>query len=594
MKLVSNKVEPIQWQRAVSDDAAFANSLTEDLPVSFQRKILGEYVRRYRAKPTAANVFLRILVERLRAQLIPLTAIATNDTAAAFAKRHARAALFAVANECELIPRYNFLKTFVEGYGLTAPFTGMKINAERATVACLKMTCVEWWTRQVKNFAARIREYLAISVGFVGSKKSQSPYASLDCRRAFKARQEKNKEFLENNYVALEFEGTDGLSDFEVISLAAASKAGVSNPEIRRLELMTRLRGMESQASDQGFDAVFYTITAPSKFHKNSKKWDGSSPRDTQKYLVNQWAKMRAEINEEEIRIAGMRVVEPHADATPHWHMLLFVEPGQREKLTEIMRRYALQMDTDEKGAQENRFAAVVIDKSKGDAVGYIAKYISKNINAANCETDFDEETGRTLLDGVDGVLSWASTHGIRQFQFVGGAPVTIWREMRRERSALDNAELEAIRVESDAGRFSEWLALMGGLFVRRQDLPVRLEKADKLSKYGETLKKVTGFCGYGLSVVTRKAWVQVGTIAAFAFALGKAQAAPAWSAGNNCKLLSGASKAPGAQSKTPAKNSKSPEVLWNSGSAQAESTPGYIASFKNFLKTGSTKHVIA
>jgi hypothetical protein len=600
MKLVANKIEvaPEYWRlRAANQDAAFANELTEDLPASFQRKILADYLKRYEKRPSAANVFLRLLVSRLKNQKIPLTAIATNGTAAAWAKRHARAALFAVANEPELFPRYEFLKTFVEGFGLVAPFAGLKLKqdkqgAARAAVACLKMTCVDWWTRQVKRFAARLREYLAISLGYVGSKKNQSPYASTECRAAYKKRIEQNKEFLENNYVALEFEDLNGLSDFEVISLAAASKAGVSNPEIRRLELMTRLRGMESQATALGMDAVFYTVTAPSKFHKNSKKWDGSAPRDAQKFLVNQWAKMRAEINDAKIRIAGMRVAEPHADATPHWHLLLFVDPAKREELTSIMRRYALQVDGDEKGAQANRFQAVLIDPTKGDAIGYIAKYISKNINAAHCETEFDEETGRSLLEGVDGVLSWASTHGIRQFQFIGGAPVTVWREMRRQRKELECPELEEIRKEADAGRFSEWLAMMGGLFVERGATKVKLAKEAVTSRYGELLHKVVGFCGFGQSVVTHKDWKQVGTIAAFAFALGQGASRAARSAGNNCKLSASASTAPEVQRKTGAKT-QMPEVLWNpSGEPIGEPTPSYIASIKNFLNIRSLENV--
>ncbi len=78
---------------------------------------------------------------------------------------------------------------------------------------------------------------------------------------------------------------------------------------------------------------VSFTITAPSRFHSVHSKggfvsrWDGNTPQDTQRYLCGVWAKARAAIACG-IHVFGFRVVEPHHDGTPHWHMLLFMRPG--------------------------------------------------------------------------------------------------------------------------------------------------------------------------------------------------------------------------------------------------------------------------
>ncbi len=83
--------------------------------------------------------------------------------------------------------------------------------------------------------------------------------------------------------------------------------------------------------------------------------------------------------------VYGFRIAEPQHDGTPHWHLLLF------------MPHYAMQTDGNEPGAQQHRFKAIPIDKSKGSAVGYIAKYISKNID------------GSSIQEATEQVEAWAS-----------------------------------------------------------------------------------------------------------------------------------------------------------------------------------------
>lgn len=67
---------------------------------------------------------------------------------------------------------------------------------------------------------------------------------------------------------------------------------------------------------------------------------------------------MRTAFKDNDLQLFGVRVVEPHHDGTPHWHMMLFCKPEQRKQITEIMRRYALKEDGDERGAAAQRFEA--------------------------------------------------------------------------------------------------------------------------------------------------------------------------------------------------------------------------------------------
>lgn len=68
-------------------------------------------------------------------------------------------------------------------------------------------------------------------------------------------------------------------------------------------------------------------------------------------------------------------------------------------------------------------------------AVGYIAKYIAKNIDGYALDGDVDFETGKPLTE-MAAVTTWASTWRNPQFQFYKLPSKGVYRECRRLRSA--------------------------------------------------------------------------------------------------------------------------------------------------------------
>ncbi|KGK68060.1 replication endonuclease, partial [Vibrio vulnificus] len=147
------------------------------------------------------------------------------------------------------------------------------------------------------------------------------------------------------------------------------------------------------------------------------------------------WKLMRSTLNRLGVRFYGFRVAEPQHDGTPHWHLLLFVEPKHYDLMVQTMRDYAMREDREEKGATEHRFTEVKIDPAKGSATGYIAKYISKNIEGSDLDGGVYGEDPKDAAARVD---AWASCWGIRQFQQLGGCSVTVWRELRRLKEMQD------------------------------------------------------------------------------------------------------------------------------------------------------------
>jgi hypothetical protein len=131
-----------------------------------------------------------------------------------------------------------------------------------------------------------------IATGYVS--KVASPYCSDPCFREWIAQKKANFEFLQ----AMELEDQD---TGERSSLLDKVMGSVSNPKIARHELMVRMRGFEDMANEMGLVGMFYTLTAPSRYHsthvqsgKRNDKYRDASPRKTQKYLCKVWSRVRA------------------------------------------------------------------------------------------------------------------------------------------------------------------------------------------------------------------------------------------------------------------------------------------------------------
>ncbi|MCG9631668.1 replication endonuclease [Vibrio sp. Isolate30] len=427
----------------------------------------------------------------------------------------------------------------------------------------------KWWCGRLNKIRKIMREHLAIAMGQVSSKAS--PYASWDCVREHQEQQTANYEYIKQCQLLDEETG-------EEADLWDMVKKSVANPAIRRHELMVRCRGCEDIGNELGLQGLFLTLTTPAKYHNSYKKggfighWNGASPRDAQTYLNNVWQRIRAKLGRKDIRWFGVRVAEPHHDGTPHWHLLIWVKPEDKELVTEIFVDYATKEDKHELFDKQGKFDHSArcdvgeIDPELGTATGYIAKYISKNIDGFAMDDEVSDETGKSVKDMAKNVSAWKSRWNIRQFQFFGGAPVTTYRELRRfanqnkkafmeylfmqERvdlltiysmlqrdlvgpikpsKLITNEELMKVIGDSyqartksedssitdtlkaaDHGNWQGYIMGQGGPFVKREDLLIvnSYEVLPFASPHGEDVRKIEGFATPEETIKTRtKVW---------------------------------------------------------------------------------------
>ncbi|MDD9209800.1 replication endonuclease [Aeromonas dhakensis] len=394
----------------------------------------------------------------------------------------------------------------------------------------------KWWARRLRKIWDQYCEHCAILLGKV--RKGVSAYVSSQGLQAFIERQRMAAAWLKD------MEAYNAQDDI-TISLEDAVKASIANPENRRHELIVRARGFSDVADEMGYVGLFFTWTAPSRFHpwktvrasqaggpdstEENPKHDGSSPRDSQHYISELWKRCRSALDRnlatrgeflvaDPIDYFGFRVVEPHHDGTPHWHLLIWVKPEHQHRLIGILQRYALSHDKGDLERKRHpdskkpysditpRFDWKVMDKEKGGAVGYIVKYIAKNIDGYRVGDEGDLEAETAATEGARRVRAWASLWGLRQFQPLKGPPVGIWRELRRLPGRLQEAKgivvaplaspiMEECRRYADAVDWKNFTQAMGGPCCRRDERPLSIHRTAfaEPNQYGEPQTKLVG-----------------------------------------------------------------------------------------------------
>lgn len=331
-----------------------------------------------------------------------------------------------------------------------------------------------WWRRQLRKMWSRESEQAMRDLGAV--RKGADVYASESAVRLRADQQRRMREFLKS-CVAVNEHG-------EVLSLEQIAEKSLANPGLRRGELMARIKGFERVANELKWDAIFATVTAPSAFHPQlfhggaNPRYAGATVRQAQEWLCMTWSRVRSQLDRDGVKYFGFRVAEPHHDGTPHWHMLLFVKKALRKELSRTIVSGWLKEFGDEPGAYQKRVTIERIDHRRGSATGYLAKYIAKNLDAAGvinaqsaCETGVGQgggvDHGLAVQDGLSRVLAWASVHGIRQFQQLGGPPVGVYREARRVREPVAHPDLERARRHADRGDWRGFCLASGYRFLR-------------------------------------------------------------------------------------------------------------------------------
>ncbi|OEH95281.1 hypothetical protein BH006_07615 [Salmonella enterica] len=385
-------------------------------------------------------------------------------------------------------------------------FTGKKLPPEQLKIAISKMISVRFWSSHFRAFTRRWREHLYITLGDV--RHQRSVICSPQWVQHWLTSRKRGREIMAET--DLEDEETG-----ETLPLLSAVDASVSNNERRRAEMLARVKGLEELAELEGASqdgdhvALFFTWTAPRQYHAwletghRNRKWNGASPRETQQYFSRTFKNFSTALARRDIHIFGLRITESHHDGTPHWHGIIFVRREQEATLREIFEVYAGGENCISRRPGEipahPQLMIKPVDKRMGSAVAYITKHICRNIEGC-APGGRDKETGRPWTELARHSAAWANLWGIKQFQFTGGPPVSVWRELRKlsDQKQADSVSPVFGELHRAAGNgdWAEYTRLQGGLPVARKNLTMRTwyqsaDEPDECGQYTATIKGV-------------------------------------------------------------------------------------------------------
>lgn len=459
----------------------FRSEQVERAPLSVQRELVRAIRRVQKRQGYAdANRFVRRWVDGLDRNL-PLNADA--ELIREWADAHARIASLEMSRHESEADQLQAGEIVAMANGIEPPGKDVKTVAG----AIARLRCPDWWKRRAKKTIFRRIERSLIDLEVI--HRREQCYVSNEAVSRSRSQRANNTQMLQ----AMEAINQHG----DVYTLAELAELSTANPELRRNELMTRIRGMEEHAKAHDRKAVFITWTTPSAFHaiksrtcRRNPNYEGQTPREAHQYMTGLWAKVRAKLARQGVSYSGLRVAEPHHDGTPHWHLLIFASRKDLHRVIATIQAYALQDAPDEQGARQHRVKAEWINQRTGSATGYIAKYIAKAIDghAVGDALALGDDGKQWAIDAdaatnAERVRAWASVWGIRQFQFFGTPPVTWWRELRRADQTIDpGCELiAAARRAADAGDFEKFMSVCD-----HAALETWREQTGEINQYGE------------------------------------------------------------------------------------------------------------
>lgn len=433
---------------------------------------------------------------------------------------------------------------------LGTPIPGKTLSAQLARLADAR-----FWRRALRVRLLRAREHFFLRLGLIG--KGREAYASEVAVKLRGAQLKRQQEWMKSIVLIPRFHEQDaGDEPYEPLTLEQVA----AGPRERFAKLYTFVKAVDTLAQEAGLSAAMVTLTLEPEWHPNpshgQNSWNGKSPRDAHQSLCYRWQAILRDLHRVGIRLSGLRVAEPHADACPHWHIWMLYRPEQESQILAAIMKYfpnKLKIRTPSSKGKASSTPDIVfetrehlqdnvsrpvtyakevaqvevsrIDRSISSGASYAMKYLLKTVDAGD---ELNREAGLFIGDdaatrkkkaqhvsNVKRVDAYRSTWGLNQGQLFGIAKcLTVWDEMRRMAFAPKHRILRRLwalargsekegRIDAGTGQRGDavgFIKALGGLDAARPAVARTTPRLvlgrlveEALNAYGETVGRTKG-----------------------------------------------------------------------------------------------------
>ncbi|WP_081329261.1 replication endonuclease [Pseudomonas fluorescens] len=362
--------------------------------------------------------------------------------------------------------------------------------------------------RRLTAIAHKERLRLEARTKKIGADQKSS-YCSDETLSFISRGDEKNAEFLKKKFVVIKETG-------EAICLRDIQKNKSKN---KFNESYFIIKNLEAVAQDNGFTPYMLTLTAPANYHPNPAKGTCSfnkySTTDSQDYLKNAWARLRAQLAKPSCGISmslttcfGVRTAELHRDGCVHWHIVLFIDPKLVDRFKATL--YKSYSDT------QAKLEAIVGSTASTYALKYIIKTVdSDELQISYTDKDIEKDALRksedlsTITEGAR-VRAGIRAMSIRQVQYYGvKSSLTVFRTLNKITESTDQfpPEIASIirncRINDRHTKTKNLSAYKNFLQIHIHD--VELIRQESTNKHGLLSEKVVGirFISSGIEYYT-------------------------------------------------------------------------------------------
>lgn len=215
---------------------------------------------------------------------------------------------------------------------LRAPIPGVTLDSQLA-----RLNDARFWRKAIRTRILREREHFYLRLGLVG--RSNEAYVSDRQALTRQLQLKRQRQWLKETVLVPRY-----LEPGESDELMTLDKVALT-PRTRFAKTYTFIKAMEGLANEHGLVSAMVTLTAPPEWHPNpshgENSWNGESPHEAHRYLARGWQAILIELHKKNIGVSGLRVVEPHKDGCPHWHIWLIYRPEvETILLATLMRQF--------------------------------------------------------------------------------------------------------------------------------------------------------------------------------------------------------------------------------------------------------------